>query len=357
MDLNEIRSQIDTIDREIVDRLNERVRLAGKIGHIKLKEGKEVYVPSREEEVFGKLTAHSDGPLKEAALRAIWREIISAAISLEKPIRIAYLGPEATYTHQAALKNFGTSLDYMGLSTVPDVFSAVARQEADYGVVPVENSTQGTVISTLDMLVEADLTIVAQIYLEISHGLVSRCPLNEITAVYSKDNALGQCRQWLARRLPGIELIETTSTAAAVKIAKETPGAAAIASRSAANLYDVPIVEEAIQDKQNNVTRFFVIGREPTTGLGHGRDKSTYVFTLPDNHAGALMKALAPFNQRQINISKIESRPSRQKMWDYYFYIDISGHRDDADVAAAIAELETHSPFVKWLGSYPDTGL
>tara|TARA_B110000438_G_scaffold289433_1_gene324002 strand:+ start:753 stop:1826 length:1074 start_codon:yes stop_codon:yes gene_type:complete len=357
MDLNEIRNKIDAIDREIVDRLNERVRLAGQIGHIKLKEGKEVYVPSREEQVFGKLTAHSDGPLKDAALRAIWREIISAAISLEKPISIAYLGPEATYTHQAAMKNFGTSLDYLGLATVPDVFSAVARKETDYGVVPVENSTQGTVISTLDMLIETELTIVAQIYLEISHGLISMSPLNEVTAVYSKDNALGQCRQWLSRRLPGVDLIETTSTAAAVKIAKETPGAAAIASRSAANLYDVPVIEEGIQDKQNNVTRFFVIGREATPGLGKGRDKSTFVFTLPDNHPGALMKALEPFNERGINITKIESRPSRQKMWDYYFYIDIAGHRDDEDITAAIGELEQLSPLVRCLGSYPDTGL
>jgi chorismate mutase/prephenate dehydratase len=357
MDLDALREQIDHIDREIVDRLNQRVRLASEIGHIKMAEGKAVYVPSREEEVFGKLTAHSDGPLPETALRAIWREVISAAIALERPVKIAYLGPEATYTHQAAMKNFGHSLHYMDLTTVPDVFDCVKRGESDYGVVPVENSTQGTVISTLDMLVEAGLTIVAQIYLEISHALISNSPLEEITAVHSKDNALGQCRAWLARRLPGVELVDATSTAAAVELARDNPGVAAIASKVAAQLYDVPIVEENIQDKQDNITRFLVIGKEPTPRLGKGRDKSTFVFTLPNNHPGALIKALFPFSMRGINISKIESRPSRKKLWDYYFYIDVTGHREDPELTEAIAELEQFCPFLKWLGSYPNTTL
>jgi len=357
MELDSLREQIDRIDREIVDRLNKRVRLASEIGHVKMAEGKAVYVPSREEEVFGKLTAHSEGPLPERALRAIWREIISAAIALERPLKIAYLGPEATYTHQAAMKNFGQTLDYLALTTVPDVFDCVARGEADYGVVPVENSTQGTVISTLDMLVEAGLTIVAQIYLEISHALISNSPIEEITSVHSKDNALGQCRQWLSRRLPGVDLVAASSTAAAVALARETPGVAAIASKVASQLYEVPIVEENIQDKQDNITRFLVIGKEPTPRLGGGRDKSTFVFTLPNNHPGALIKALFPFSMRGINISKIESRPSRQKLWDYYFYIDVGGHRDDPKLGEAIAELEQFCPFLKWLGSYPNTTL
>ncbi len=357
MDLSELRQQIDSIDREIVRQLNERVRLASEIGHIKLKEGAEVYVPSREEEVFGRLTAHSEGPLTERALRAIWREIISAAIALERPLKIAYLGPEATYTHQAAMKNFGQSLDYLALATVPDVFACVVRGEADYGVVPVENSTQGTVISTLDTLVEAGLTIVSQIYLEISHALISATPLEKITSVHSKDNALGQCREWLSRRLPAVELVEASSTAAAVKYARENPGAAAIASKIAAQLYDVPVLEESIQDKGDNITRFLVIGKEPTPRLGQGRDKSTFVFTLPNNNPGALIKALFPFSMRGINISKIESRPSRQKLWDYYFYIDVGGHRDDESLREAVAELKDFCPFLKWLGSYPNTGL
>lgn len=358
MDLDSLRKEIDLIDREIIDRLNQRVRLAGQIGHVKLKEGKAIYVPSREEEVFGKLCEHSgDGPLPDSAIRAIYREIISAAISLEKPHKVAYLGPEATYTHQAALKNFGRSIEYLALSTVPDVFATVSRGEADYGVVPVENSTHGTVISTLDMLVESGLNIVAQIYLEISHSLISHSPLSEIKQVHSKDNALGQCRQWLARMLPGVELIESASTAAAVEHAANNPGTAAIASKIAAQLYDVPIVEEGIQDQKDNVTRFLVIGNQHTPPLGGGNDRSSFVFTLPNNNPGALIKALFPFSMRGINISKIESRPSRKKLWDYYFYIDVSGHREDSHLKEAIAELEGFCPFIKCLGSYPKASL
>lgn len=357
MDLESLRSEIDLIDREIIDRLNERVRLASEIGQVKLKQGKAIYVPSREEEVFTKLGDQNGGPLTDKAIRSIYREIISAAIALEKSQKVAYLGPEATYTHAAALKNFGSSIDYEALGTVPDVFATVARGDADYGVVPVENSTHGTVISTLDMLVETGLTIVAQIYLEISHALISHAPLNGITSVHSKDNALGQCRQWLSRHLPGVELVEATSTAAAVKHAAGNKSAAAIASKVAAQLYNVPVLAESIQDQTDNVTRFLVIGKDPTPRLGNGRDRSSFVFTLPNNNPGALIKALFPFSMRGINISKIESRPSRKKLWDYYFYVDVSGHKEDREVGEAIAELEQFCPFIKWLGSYPNTAL
>ena len=192
MDLDALRKEIDAIDQELLERLNRSVQLAQKVGHYKLERGMEVYVPSREEEVFGKLTASNKGPLPDKAVRHIYREIISAAIALEKPLKVAYLGPEATYTHQAALKNFGSSINYQSMPTVPDVFTSVRRGDADYGVVPVENSTQGTVISTLDMLVESELTIVAQIYVRIAHCLNSQSPLDTIKSVHSKDNSLGQ---------------------------------------------------------------------------------------------------------------------------------------------------------------------
>lgn len=356
IDLNALRREIDAVDQELLERLNRRVELAQKVGHYKLERGLEVYVPSREEEVFGKLTANNKGPLPAPSLRSIYREIISAAISLEKPLKVAYLGPEGTYTHQAALKNFGSSIPFAPMRTVPDVFAAVLGLDADYGVVPVENSTQGTVISTLDMLVESDLTIVAQIYLEIAHCLISQSPLSEIRSVHSKDNALGQCRQWLARMLPNAELVESSSTAASVRHAKECPGAAAIASEVAASLYDVPIVERNVMDKNDNITRFLVIGRSPTPMLGQGRDKTSLVFSLHDS-PGSLLKALKPFSERGINLCKIESRPSRRKAWDYYFYLDIMGHRDEPHVQEAMSELEKMCPVLKWLGSYPDTKL
>jgi len=355
-DLKSLRQQIDSIDREILDRLNARVRLAQQVGHVKLEQGLEVYVPSREEEVFGKLTEQSGGPLSERAIRAIYREVISAAIALEKPLNVAYLGPEATYTHQAALKNFGSSIHYRAMNSVPDVFTAVKRGDADYGVVPVENSTQGTVISTLDMLVESELTIVAQIYLEIAHCLISQSPLEKIQSVHSKDNALGQCRQWLSRMMPGVDLVEEASTSAAVKHAAGDKSAAAIASQIAAELYQVPVVEENIMDKTDNVTRFLVIGKQPTPRLGEGRDKTSLVFSLHDE-PGSLLKALLSFSSRGINLCKIESRPSRRRAWDYYFYVDIIGHREDPVVADALAELKRQCPILKWLGSYPNTAL
>ena len=356
MDLDALRKEIDAIDQELLERLNRRVQLAQKVGHSKLERGMEVYVPSREEEVFGKLTASNKGPLPDKAVRHIYREIISAAIALEKPLKVAYLGPEATYTHQAALKNFGSSINYQSMPTVPDVFTSVRRGDADYGVVPVENSTQGTVISTLDMLVESELTIVAQIYLRIAHCLISQSPLDKIKSVHSKDNALGQCREWLARMLPGVELVDSASTAASVEYAARHPEAAAIASSIAAELYNVPIVEENIMDKTDNVTRFLVIGKTPTPLLGQGRDRTSLVFLLHDE-PGSLLKALDVFSSRGINLSKIESRPSRRRPWDYYFYVDIIGHRDEPQVQEALVELDKLCPILKWLGSYPNTSL
>jgi chorismate mutase/prephenate dehydratase len=356
MDLDALRKEIDSIDQNLLEQLNRRVKLAQQVGHYKLERGMEVYVPSREEEVFGKLTASNQGPLPDKAVRHIYREIISAAIALEKPLKVAYLGPEATYTHQAALKNFGSSIDYAPMHSVPNVFTAVRHGDADYGVVPVENSTQGTVISTLDMLVESELTIVAQMYLRIEHCLISQSPLAEIKSVHSKDNALGQCREWLSRMLPGVDLVDSASTAASVEYAAKHPQAAAIASSVAAELYNVPIVEENIMDKTDNVTRFLVIGKTPTPLLGEGRDKTSIVFLLHDE-PGSLLKALDVFSSRGINLSKIESRPSRRRPWDYYFYVDIVGHRDEPLVKEALDELDQLCPILKWLGSYPNTKL
>jgi chorismate mutase/prephenate dehydratase len=356
MDLDALRKEIDAIDQELLEYLNRRVQLAQKVGRYKLERGMEVYVPSREEEVFGKLTASNKGPLPDKAVRHIYREIISAAIALEQSLKVAYLGPEATYTHQAALKNFGSSINYAPMHSVPNVFTAVRHGDAEYGVVPVENSTQGTVISTLDMLVESELTIVAQIYLRIEHCLISQSPLSKIKSVHSKDNALGQCREWLSRMLPGVDLVDSASTAASVEYAAEHPEAAAIASSVAAELYGVPIVEENIMDKTDNVTRFLVIGKTPTPLLGEGKDRTSIVFLLHDE-PGSLMKALDVFSTRGINLTKIESRPSRRRPWDYYFYVDIVGHRDEPHVKEALKELDKICPILKWLGSYPNTKL
>ncbi len=357
MDLEKLRNEIDGIDRDIISRINARVKLACEIGRIKADNGKEIYVPGREEEVFAKIAAINEGPLTEKALRAIYREVISAATALQKPIMVAYLGPEATYTQQAAMKNFGASVSYQPLPTIGDVFTAVERGDADYGVIPRENSTEGAVEETLDLLVESGLKIIAQIHLEISHCLISQSSLENITSVHSKDNALGQCRQWLNRNLPGVSRVEAASTTQAVKFAGENSRTAAIASRLASELYGVPIVVEGIEDRRENYTRFFVIGKNSSEHPeGEFPEKTSFVFSIKDE-PGALLRALEPFSNRGLNLSKIESRPSKTKIWDYYFFIDVLGNQEDASMQAAVRELEKSCSMVKWLGSYPDTNV
>lgn len=353
MDLESLRKKIDAVDLEIIERLNARVRLSDEVGQAKQKQGAHVYVPSREEAIFERLIAANPGPLTPVALKAIYREIISASVALQKDLGVAYLGPEATFTHQAAIKNFGSSLRFQPCATIPDVFTAVERGEADHGVVPIENSTEGAVFHSLDMLVETELKIVAQVFLPIEHCLISNEPLEKIRVIYSRDQALGQCRDWLRRNVPGVQVQSVDSTSAAVVRAKETPGAAAIASRLASEMHGVPIVTAGIQDKADNVTRFLVLGKNVSPPLGQGRDKTSLVFSLHDR-PGALLRALEPFSSRGVNLSKIESRPSRQKAWHYYFFIDCLGHWEDAVVKEAVAALGKECPFVKWLGSYPN---
>ncbi|GHB94582.1 prephenate dehydratase [Cerasicoccus arenae] len=354
MDLGPVREKIDGIDREIIAKLNERFRLASEVARVKHKAGLPIYHPGREEALLRKLAEINPGPLSESGMRAIYREIISAMISLEAPMTIAYLGPEATYTEQAARKNFGTQPNYAPMPTIPDVFAAVEKGEADHGVIPIENSTGGVVSHSIDMLAETDLTIINQVYLSIEHCLISQSPLEEVREVRSKDQALAQCREWLARHLPHAQQVDADSTAQAVKQAGELKGVAAIASELAAEKYEVPILAKGIQDRANNVTRFLVLGREPV-GSGTGHDRTSLLLSLNDE-PGALEKALKPFSSRGINMTKIESRPSRRKAWDYLFYIDIDGHWSDEIVQAAVGELKACCPLVKWLGSYPVRG-
>ncbi|MEM8550381.1 MAG: prephenate dehydratase [Verrucomicrobiota bacterium] len=353
MNLDDVRARIDEIDREIVAKLNERLTLAGDVAAAKAAEGKPIFMPEREEQIFRKLAASNEGPLDEATLRSIYREIISLTRARQRQLRIAYLGPEATYTEQAALKTFGQQIDAQALVTIPDVFAAVTKDEADYGVIPIENSTGGAVMHSLDMLAETDLKIVSQVYLPIEHCLIARSPLDAITEVHSKDQALIQCRDWLGRNLPKARQIECDSTAQAVRRAGESEGVAAIASLLAAEKYGVPVQAQGIQDRSDNITRFLVIGREPCGRTGDGADKTSIVFSIRDE-VGALERALQAFSKRELNLTKIESRPSRKKAWDYLFFADILGHWDDASVQEAVTELQLACPLVKWLGSYPN---
>ena len=356
MDLEPIREQIDTLDRQLVELLNQRLALAAEIGKVKRSQGGQIYVAEREDAVMRKVTGQNQGPIKHEALRAIYREIMSAAIALEKPLLIAYLGPEASNTHAAAMKKFGASVDYHAMATVSDIFTAVEKGETDYAVIPIENSTEGSVREALDSFVESDLKIVAQIYLEISHALISNSPLEKIERVYSKDQALAQCRNWLQRHVPHARLVDASSTSRAVQLAKAEAGTAAVAGELAAEHYGVPVVARNIQDRADNTTRFFVIGRKPSGPVGGGKDITSLLISLGDeaaSHSGALLKMLMPLGERGINLSKIESRPSKKRPWDYYFFLDVTGHYEDAAMKEAVTELRKFCPMVKWLGSYP----
>ena len=344
------RKAIDSIDSKIVDLLNERTQHVLAIGHAKVAAGGSIYAPHRERAVLDKVSRLNPGPVPDSSLHAIYREIMSCALSLEKTMSIAFLGPEATFTHQAAIRRFGNSLQYDAQKTIADVFAEVSKGRADYGVVPVENSTEGVVNNTLDMFVDSNLKVVAQIVMPIQHCLVSRASKTRIKKLYSHPQALGQCRAWVQAKHPKAEVIETSSTTRAAELAAEDKTAAAIASSLAAEQYGLRILETNIQDNAANVTRFLVLGTQcsPSTG----KDRTSVMFRI-DHKVGALHRALAPFQKYKLNMTKIESRPSKRKAWEYYFFLDVDGHMDDAPVKKALTALESQSGFIKILGSYP----
>jgi len=352
MSLIDHRKAIDKIDEQIVQLLNERTRHVVEIGAIKLKSGEEIYAPHRERHILNRICKLNPGPLTNESLKAIYREIMSSALALEKTLTIAYLGPEATFTHQAAIRRFGMSLQYVARKTITDVFNDVSRGRADYGVVPVENSTVGGVTHTLDMFIDSDLKIVSQIVLPIQHCLVAKCRRNQIKRLYTHPQALGQCRMWIQNNLPQVEIVDTSSTTRAAELCSSEPYAAAIASTLAAEKYKLNILAIDIQDNVGNATRFFVLGRqcpEPT-----GNDRTSLLFSIQDR-VGALYESLAAFRKYKINMTKIESRPSKRKAWEYYFFVDCDGHIKDPKVAKAVETLQKHCNFVKILGSYPNS--
>lgn len=350
MNLEHLRAQIDQLDAEIVRLLNERIEVVQQIGNEKKESGGEIYVPSRERAVFDKISELNKGPLPAESAHAIYREIMSAALALETEMKIAYLGPEATFTHQAARSKFGASVEYLPAATISEVFDRVQNRSADYGVVPIENSTEGAVTHTFDQFATTPLKICAEIYLPVSLALLSRHAREEVKVIYSKQEVFGQCRSWLQAHLPQVELSPVESTTKAVQLALESEGAAAIASVMASDMYNIEVLAENIQDMQGNTTRFLVIGQQYSASTGD--DKTSIVFGV--NHAaGALHEALSVFKSDEINLSKIESRPSRNKAWEYYFFVDVEGHADDALIAKALKELEGHCTLMTVLGSYP----
>jgi len=347
----ELRQQITALDQELLTLLNRRQTLAQAIGHIKNLQGQRTLDFQREEEVLANLLRLNPGPLSHAALKNIFREIISASRQIQSPLSVAFLGPEATFSHLAALKKFGGSTLFGPLLSIHEVFAEVEKGNYGYGVVPIENSTEGVVNDTLDHFAETSLQICGEIFLEVSHDLVNKSGQpHDIEVIYSHPQAYGQCRRWLAGHLPDIPIIEVASTGVAAQKASKNPNAAAIASAAAASLYDLRVVDRRIEDQPGNVTHFFVIG--PDSPGPTGRDKTSIIFAV-DNIPGALYKTLEPIAHRGINMTRIVSRPAKNEVWRYLFFVDIDGHQEDPEVRTALAEIEALSAHFQLLGSFP----
>ena len=352
MNIPEHRKAIDRLDAQLIRLLNDRTRHILAVGEIKKKAGEEIYAPHRERAVLNRICRLNQGPITNDSLKAIYREIMSSALSLEKSLVIAYLGPEATFTHQAAIRRFGSSLRYASQKTIADVFTEVSKQRADYGVVPVENSTEGVVTHTLDMFADSDLKVVAQIVLPVQHCLLSNSPRSQIKKLFTHPQSHGQCRVWVQSNLPGIEIIETSSNARSAEFAAKEKRTAAIAGILAAEKYGLDVLEYDIQDNASNATRFLVLGRQCTPPTG--QDRTSIMVSVADK-VGALYSALSAFRRYRINMTKIESRPSKRKAWEYFFFIDCDGHMSDRKLQNALRHLGEHCNFVKVLGSYPNT--
>lgn len=350
--LNELRTKIDVLDEQILSDLNERARIVQEVGKVKETQESEVYIPSREKTIMERICRLNKGPLSPEAIQSIYREIISGCRALESKLRISYMGQEGSYHHAVAQCRFGRSAHYFPVPTISAVFDEVEHRRTDFGVTAIENSIEGSVMETLDRLAHTSVKIMGESYLPVNHNLISFSELHEIERVYSHPQALGQCRKWLASNMPNAELQETTSTTKGVSLCQTDPKAAAIASRWAAELMEIPVQVSGIEDYAGNTTRFFVIGLNdsPLTG-----DDKTSMIAFIRDRAGGLYLMLEPLNRAGINITNIVSRPVKEEAWQYMFFLEIQGHHQDQPVKQVLAEMEKNSLHIKILGSYPRT--
>jgi chorismate mutase/prephenate dehydratase len=349
--IDKVRTEIDTIDTKLLTLLNKRAKCAIEIAGIKRTANLKFHSTERERAVLDRLTGINKGPFPNDALRVIFREIMSASLALEEPLKVAYLGPEGTFTNLAAVRHFGSFAKYIPVDSIKAVFEAVEHGESHYGLVPIENSNEGVVSYTLDTFMDYDLKIASEVMLEVSHNLLSRSgDLSRVKRIYSHPQASAQCRGWLEAHLPGIPVLEATSTAKAAGIAATDEDTAAIASELAARLYDLKVIRRRIQDKQNNFTRFLVIAKESPKRTGS--DKTSIMFSINDQ-PGSLYEVLYPFKQAGVNLTKIESRPSKRRAWEYIFFVDMQGHADEEKIAKAIEKVKKNCLYLTVLGSYP----
>jgi chorismate mutase/prephenate dehydratase len=354
-DLGAVRATIDAIDEQLHALLNERARLAQQVGISKTAAGTTVdfYRPEREAQVLRMVKERNHGPLRTEDLLRLFREIMSACLAQQEPLKVAFLGPEGTFTQTAVLTHFGHSVRALPLPSVDEVFHEVESGSVDFGVVAIENSTEGMVINTLDRFLSSSVRICGEIELRIHHFLMGRMQsLEGIKRICSHQQALAQCRLWLDENLPGIERVPVTSNAEGARRARDEQGTAAIAGQTAAEVYGLSVLAPQIEDRPDNTTRFFVLGRKIFTPSGE--DRTTLLVSIGDSNAsGALVKLLEPFAEHHISMTRIESRPSQKRKWDYVFFIDIEGHVEDANVAAAMADLHKRASLLRVLGSYP----
>ena len=350
MSLEELRGQINELDAQLVKLLNERARIVVEIGKLKSKTDRPIYAPDREKEVIEKISAANEGPLPDRCLVAIWRELMSGSFVLERSLRIGYLGPGGSFTHTAAMLKFGQSIEYESLADIRSIFDEVSKGHCDLGLVPIENTTGGGVIETLDAFVDSDVKICAEVLMAIHHNLLANCPLDYIEKIYSKPEVFVQCRNWLSSTFKEAKTVSVASTAKAAQMASSEKNAAAIGSRIAAELYGLGIVCENIEDITNNVTRFLVISKDDARPTGE--DKTAILFST-SHKAGALADVLDVLKQYEINLTNIESRPSKKREWEYYFFMDFIGHRTEENVQKGLEEARKHCLQLSILGSFP----
>mgnify|MGYP001821367861 FL=1 len=351
--LGEVRQKIDALDAQIQALISDRARLAGLVRESKgkLDNAVDYYRPEREAQVLRAVRERNQGPISDAEMLRLFREIMSVCLAQQEPLKIAYLGPEGTFTQQAVNQHFGHSVQALGVTGIDDVFTQVESAEADFGVVPVENSNQGIVSHTLDRFVNSDLKICGEIEMAIHHNLLSQASsLAQIERVYSHQQSLSQCRNWIRQHLPLAECISVSSNAEAARRVRHSPDAAAISSKSAADIYGVPLLFARIEDRADNATRFLVIGRQLLTPSG---DDKTSLLLAGDEGPGALHSLLSPLARHSLNMSRIESRPASAGRWSYVFYIDVDGHAETEPLKSALVEMQNQASLTRVLGSYP----
>lgn len=355
--LGQLRKRIDEIDNQLVSLISNRASLAAEIANIKKNDGADAvfYRPEREAQILKRVISENKGPLSNEAIAILFRELMSACLALEQQLKVAFLGPEGTFTHTAALKHFGHSVQTMALPGIDQVFHQVQSRVCQYGVVPIENSIEGVVNHTLDMLINSTLKISGEVELRIHQHLMSKADaISKIKKIYSHQQSFAQCRYWLDTHTPGVERIPVSSNAEAARIAAQEPAAAAIAGEAAASLYQLQMLESNIEDEPDNSTRFLIIAEKDAQPSGE--DKTSLLFSMP-SEPGSLLRMLSCFADNNINMSRIESRPTRRGLWEYVFFVDVDGHLQNANVAAAISRLESEASMVKILGSYPKAVL